>query len=83
MEKDKNFVEQITNINENLPQWYTDVILKADLCDYGPVKGTMVIKPYGFAIWENIKNYLDAEFKKVGVKNAYTRKLFEKRSKAC
>ena len=71
MEKDKNFVEQITDINENLPQWYTDVILKADLCDHGPVKGTMVIKPYGFAIWENIKNYLDAEFKKVGVKNAY------------
>lgn len=70
MEK-KNFVEQIADINKDLPQWYTDVILKADLCDYGPVKGTMVIKPYGYAIWENIQAYLDREFKKVGVKNAY------------
>ena len=69
--ENKNFVEQIANFKENLPQWYTDVILKADLCDYGPVKGTMVIKPYGFAIWENIKNSMDKEFKKVGVKNAY------------
>ena len=70
MEK-KNFVEQIADINKDLPQWYTDVILKADLCDYGPVKGTMVIKPYGYAIWENIQDYLNKEFKKVGVKNAY------------
>ncbi len=70
MEK-KNFVEQIADIHTDLPQWYTDVILKADLCDYGPVKGTMVIKPYGFAIWENIRNTMDSEFKKVGVKNAY------------
>ncbi|MBQ0017262.1 MAG: proline--tRNA ligase [Clostridiales bacterium] len=69
--ENKNFVEQIANFNEDLPQWYTDVILKADLCDYGPVKGTMVIKPYGYAIWENIQSYLDKEFKKVGVKNAY------------
>lgn len=68
---DKNFVEQIANVNEDLSQWYTDVILKADLCDYGPVKGTMVVKPYGYAIWENIQEYLNKEFKKVGVKNAY------------
>lgn len=71
MEKNKNFVEQIADFNTDLPQWYTDVILKADLCDYGPVKGTMVIKPYGYAIWENIRNALDKEFKKVGVQNAY------------
>ena len=68
---EKNFVEQIADVNEDLSKWYTDVILKADLCDYGPVKGTMVIKPYGYAIWENIQEYLNKEFKKVGVKNAY------------
>lgn len=69
--EDKKFVEQLTDINKDLSQWYTDVITKADLCDYGPVKGTMVIKPYGYEIWEHIKEYMDAEFKKVGVKNAY------------
>ena len=71
MENEKKFVTELTDINEDLSQWYTDVITKADLCDYGPVKGTMVIKPYGFEIWEHIKEYLDAEFKKVGSKNAY------------
>ena len=65
------FVEEIANINENFPQWYTDVVLKTDMVDYGPVKGTMVIKPYGYAIWENIQNYLNKEFKKQGVENAY------------
>lgn len=69
--ENKNFVEHIADIKEDLAQWYTDVILKADLCDYGPVKGTMVIKPYGYAIWENIQAYLDREFKKIGVQNAY------------
>ena len=55
------FVEEIANINENFPQWYTDVVLKTDMVDYGPVKGTMVIKPYGYAIWENIQNFLNRE----------------------
>ena len=68
---EKKFVEDLADINEDLSQWYTDVITKADLCDYGPVKGTMVIKPYGFEIWEHIKEYLDVEFKKAGSKNAY------------
>lgn len=67
----KEFVKELADFNKDVSKWYTDVILKADLVDYGPVKGTMVIKPYGFAIWENIRNYLDAEFKKVGVQNAY------------
>ena len=70
-ENEKKFVTELTDINEDLSQWYTDVITKADLCDYGPVKGTMVIKPYGFEIWEHIKEYLDIEFKKAGSKNAY------------
>lgn len=68
---EKKFVEDLADINQDLSQWYTDVIIKADLCDYGPVKGTMVIKPYGYEIWEHIKEYLDVEFKKAGSKNAY------------
>ena len=69
--EDKKFVTELSDFNKDLSKWYTDVILKADLVDYGPVKGTMVIKPYGYAIWENIQNYLDAKFKAVGVQNAY------------
>lgn len=71
MENNKQFVADIADINENFAQWYTDVVLKTDMVDYGPVKGTMVIKPYGYAIWENIQNYFNREFKKQGVKNAY------------
>lgn len=52
-------------------RWYTDVIQMAKLADYGPAKGTMVIRPYGFGIWENIQKALDAEFKKAGSENAY------------
>ena len=69
--KEKQFVDEISDFNTDLSQWYTDVILKADLCDYGPVKGTMVIKPYGYAIWEKIQEYLNERFKNIGVKNAY------------
>ena len=57
--------------SENYNKWYTDVIAKAGLADYGPVKGTMVIKPYGFAIWELVKNEFDSQFKKTGHSNAY------------
>ena len=67
----KQFVNDLADIKTNFAQWYTDVILKTDMVDYGPVKGTMVIKPYGYAIWENIQHYLDKEFKKRGVQNAY------------
>ena len=68
---EKQFVKDIADINEDFPRWYTDVVLKTELVDYGPVKGTMVIRPYGYAIWENIQRELDARFKKAGVKNAY------------
>jgi len=61
----------VTPKSENYSKWYTDVITKAELADYGPVKGTMIIRPYGFQIWENIKNIFDAEFKKTGHTNAY------------
>ncbi|MBO5412130.1 MAG: proline--tRNA ligase [Clostridia bacterium] len=71
MAKDNQFVEQIADINADFPQWYTDVVLKTKLVDYGPVKGTMVIRPYGYAIWENIQNEMNARFKKQGVENAY------------
>ena len=71
MENNKQFVENIADINTDFAQWYTDVVLKTDMVDYGPVKGTMVIKPYGYAIWENIQNYMNKEFKKKGVQNAY------------
>ena len=71
MAKETQFVEQIANIDEDFPQWYTDVVLKTKLVDYGPVKGTMVIRPYGYAIWENIQNEMNARFKKRGVENAY------------
>ncbi|MBE7079562.1 MAG: proline--tRNA ligase [Clostridiales bacterium] len=71
MAKENQYVEQIADINGDFPQWYTDVVLKTKLVDYGPVKGTMVIRPYGYAIWENIQNELNARFKKRGVQNAY------------
>jgi len=67
----KKFVKEITDMNENFPQWFTDVVLKTELVDYGPVKGTMVIRPYGYAIWENIQNELNKRFKACGVENAY------------
>jgi prolyl-tRNA synthetase len=70
-ENKQNFVEQIADIQENFPQWYTDVVIKTKLVDYGPVKGTMVIRPYGYAIWENIQKELDARFKATGHSNAY------------
>ncbi len=69
--KQQEFVTYITPREEDFSQWYTDVILKADLVDYAPVKGCMVIKPYGYAIWENIQRELDARFKATGHKNAY------------
>ena len=69
MANDKKLVEQITSMSEDFAQWYTDVVRKAELCDYSSVKGCMVIKPYGYAIWENIQKNLDERFKATGVQN--------------
>ena len=69
MKDDKKFVKDITNIDENFPQWYTDIVLKAELADYTDVKGFIAIRPYGYAIWENIQKYADEKFKEHGVKN--------------
>ena len=72
MAKEKEqFVKEITDMSVNFPQWYTDVVLKTELVDYGPVKGTMVIRPYGYEIWEHIQEELNARFKATGHKNAY------------
>ena len=68
---EKKFVADITALLENFPKWYTDIVLKTELCDYGPVKGTMVIRPYGFALWENIKTALDQKLKASEYQNAY------------
>ena len=69
MSNENNFVKEITNIDEDFAQWFTDIVIKADLADYTEVKGFIAYKPYGWAIWENIRNYEDQEFKKRGVEN--------------
>lgn len=71
MEKGKKFVEDITAMDEDFAQWYTDIVKKADLVDYSSVRGCMVIRPYGYAIWENIQSILDAKFKETGHENVY------------
>ena len=71
MAKDKKLVESITSMDVDFAQWYTDVVKKAELTDYTSVKGCMVIKPYGYAIWENIQHELDRRFKETGVENVY------------
>jgi prolyl-tRNA synthetase len=71
MSKDKKFVEAITSMEEDFAQWYTDIVKKSELCDYSSVKGCMIIRPYGYAIWENIQKDLDARFKATGHENVY------------
>ena len=71
MSKEKEFVKEITNIEDDFAQWYTDIVKKADLADYTDTKGCVAIKPYGYAIWENIQKYTDDLFKKSGVENVY------------
>ncbi len=70
MAKEK-MVEQITSMDVDFAQWYTDVVKKAELVDYSGVKGCMIIRPYGYAIWENIQKELDARFKALGHENVY------------
>ena len=69
--KPQAFVTEITPQSENFSRWYTDVIRRAELADYTPVKGSMVIRPYGYAIWELIQQALDQRFKATGHANAY------------
>ena len=69
MKDNKKMVEAITPINEDFAQWYTDICLKAELVDYSAVKGCVILRPYGYAIWENIQKLLDARFKATGHEN--------------
>ena len=68
---EKKLVEAITAMEDDFAQWYTDVVKKAELIDYTSVKGCMVFKPAGYAIWELIQKQLDARFKETGVENVY------------
>ena len=71
MADNKKLVEAITSMNEDFAQWYTDVVKKAELIDYSSVRGCMILRPNGYAIWENIQKNLDAMFKATGVENVY------------
>lgn len=71
MAKEKKLVEEITSMQEDFAQWYTDVVKKAELIDYSSVRGCMILRPLGYAIWENIQKELDARFKATGVENVY------------
>ncbi len=64
-------VKEITSMDVDFAQWYTDICLKAELVDYSSVKGCMIIRPYGYAIWENIQKNMDAMFKETGHENVY------------
>ena len=69
MANNKKMVDDITSMDVDFAKWYTDIVKKAELCDYSSVKGCMIVRPYGYAIWENIQSILDAEFKKTGHQN--------------
>ena len=71
MAKDKKLVAAITDMEQDFPQWYTDVVKKAELVDYSSIKGCMIIKPYGYAIWELLQKQLDDRFKETGHENVY------------
>src|SRR5690554_7470923 len=64
-------IDAITTQSEDFAQWYTDVCRKAELMDYSEVKGFIIYRPYGYAIWENIQKYLDEKFKEKGHDNVY------------
>ncbi len=70
-QKKESFVTEITPQSEDFSRWYLDVVRRAELADYSPVKGCMVIRPYGYAIWEHIQRLLDRRFKETGHVNAY------------
>lgn len=71
MAQEKKLVEAITSMEEDFAQWYTDVVKKAELIDYSSVRGCMILRPNGYAIWENIQKQMDARFKETGVENVY------------
>ncbi len=70
-EKNQEFVQHITPRDVDFSQWYTDVILQSELVDYAPVRGCMIVRPYGYAIWERIQQEMDSRFKATGHQNVY------------
>src|SRR5574344_352511 len=70
-ENNKKMVDSITSMDEDFAKWYTDIVIKAELIDYASVKGCMIIRPYGYAIWENIQHIMDGLFKETGHENVY------------
>lgn len=71
MANEEKYVEDIVDQEDNFSKWYNQVIRKAELADYAPVRGCMIIRPYGYALWENLQRNLDARFKETDVENAY------------
>ena len=71
MKENERLVKKITPKSTDFSKWYLEIIRKAELADYAPVKGMMVIRPYGYAIWENIQRHLDKRIKQTGHSNAY------------
>src|SRR5947208_15158998 len=71
MRGEEKYVEEIIDQDDNFSMWYNQVVRKAELADYAPVRGCMIIRPYGYAIWENIQHLLDTRFKETDVLNAY------------
>ncbi len=71
MANEEKLVEELVDQEDNFSQWYNQIVRKAELADYAPVRGCMIIRPYGYAIWENLQRLLDARFKETGVLNAY------------
>jgi prolyl-tRNA synthetase len=71
MVNEEKYAEEIIDQEDNFSKWYNQVVRKAELADYAPVRGCMIIRPYGYAIWEHIQHHLDARFKETGVVNAY------------
>ncbi len=71
MSNEEKFVEDIVDQDDNFSMWYNQVVRKAELADYAPVRGCMIIRPYGYALWENIQHLLDTRFKETDVVNAY------------
>lgn len=71
MANEKKLVEAITPINEDFARWYTDIVINAEMVDYSSVKGCVILRPYGYAVWENVQKILDGMFKETGHENVY------------
>ena len=74
MADNKKMVEEITSMDEDFARWYTDIVKKAELIEYASIKGCMVLRPYGYAIWENMQNIMDDMIKETGHKNSAVRR---------